>query len=204
MPSASIETGPSMMEQIFLMATSGSAWPALEMRVGLVVTPPSTPQLAASSISEISAVSRDRIMSILSPFTEIDLALARLAVALTLFPGVGGVPFPGGTRLGWEAASPPQVTAGEPPRRIRPPSAAGGLGRQLGRRGSRSTVPAIVASLHVVTLLGDLHLLGTIPMTGDCLLWIRPYPGSTHLAPGATYGYEPTWAAQQRGHRLDE
>ncbi len=69
MPSASeethsIETGPSTMEQIFLMAISGWEWPALEMRVGFVVTPPSTPQLAASSISEISAVSSDRIMSI--------------------------------------------------------------------------------------------------------------------------------------------
>src|SRR4030081_2179900 len=114
------------------------------------------------------------------------------------------MPFPGGTRLGWEAASPPQVTAGEPPRRVRPPSAASGARRRCECRRSRSTVPAKIANLHIVTPPGDLHLLGTIPMTGDCLLWIRPYPGSTHLAPGATYGYEPTWAAQQRGHRLDE
>src|SRR2546423_4852081 len=69
MPSASvethsIETGPSTMEQIFLMAISGSAWPAREISVGLVVTPPSHPQLAASSISEISAVSSESAMSI--------------------------------------------------------------------------------------------------------------------------------------------
>src|SRR5437588_3383539 len=69
MPSASvethsIETGPSTMEQIFLMAISGSAWPAREISVGLVVTPPRTPQLAASSISEMSAVSSESAMSI--------------------------------------------------------------------------------------------------------------------------------------------
>src|SRR2546423_14593782 len=113
MPSASvethsIETGPSTMEEIFLMATSGSAWPAFEMSVGFVVTPPSTPQLAASSISEISAVSRDRIMSISLPFRKKSYGNLRenrggltsrgkVGRELNLFPAGDGMPFPGGT-----------------------------------------------------------------------------------------------------------
>src|SRR5258708_25171940 len=97
-----------------------------------------------------------------------------MAVQLKLSRRAGGMPFPGGVKLGWEAASPPQVTGGEPvtastvpPARRRAPY---GARRAPARRGSRRALPAKLASLHRVTPLGDPHLLGTIPTAGDCLL----------------------------------
>ena len=55
----SIETVPdATMLAILRMAPSASAWPARASNDGLVVTPPSTPRRAASSIWPMSAVSR--------------------------------------------------------------------------------------------------------------------------------------------------
>ena len=67
MATLSAETGPSTSSQMRLMWLwkSSSLPPVRAYSVGFVVTPASTPQLAASSISARSAVSRKNFTRIL-------------------------------------------------------------------------------------------------------------------------------------------
>ena len=67
MATLSAETGPSTSSQMRLMwsGKSASRPPTRAYSVGFVVTPASTPQLAASSISARSAVSRKNFTRIL-------------------------------------------------------------------------------------------------------------------------------------------